>query len=191
MAPMMESGSLPETMASGRGVSTVGPWRNPVPAKTGGGGEIRTREGLSTPHALQACALDHSATPPSAESATTFLRRWFRRKPAVGQCLQEPFLFERAEIEPDRGLFDGFKFAHRGMFPTHGVQPIQRFRAFLSVLLTHDSSFSPSLAAGEPEARSNRSRTASPSPRAGGMMARITSACCESASRIWSNSVWA
>src|SRR5207247_5805755 len=34
----------------------------------GGGGEIRTREGCDTPHAFQACALDHSATPPSFQA---------------------------------------------------------------------------------------------------------------------------
>ncbi len=34
--------------------------------KTGGGGGIRTREGREPPHAFQACALSHSATPPGA-----------------------------------------------------------------------------------------------------------------------------
>ena len=31
---------------------------------TNGGGGIRTRETLASPHAFQACALNHSATPP-------------------------------------------------------------------------------------------------------------------------------
>lgn len=77
-------------------------WRKPAEAplgaKAGGEDEIRTHEGLSPPHAFQACALNHSATSPDAflgrgSSRTKRLARTIAQdiREATSQCLSVNF----------------------------------------------------------------------------------------------------
>ena len=51
-------------------------------ARSNGWGEIRTRETLSSPHAFQACALNHSATHPTTTTAGAAAQEVYPRRTA-------------------------------------------------------------------------------------------------------------
>src|SRR5271170_7838522 len=84
----------------------------------------------------------------------------------------------------DGSLLDGVKFGDTGGFLEQVAQKLQRLDLFFGFALVH---VSPPL----PAARSNRSRTARPSPCGAGNRHNIISIPCVSKSRNWAKTVWA